>query len=51
LSSLTDYPEQREALTDMATAGLQEMMHHKRREWNRQRKETTAIALGVGTFI
>ena len=43
LESLAHHPEQREALTEMAIAGLREMMHHKRREWDRQRKTTTAI--------
>lgn len=43
LNSLTHHPEQRETLIDMATVGLQEMMRHKRREWDRQRRATTAI--------
>lgn len=42
LRSLTHHPEQREMLTDMVAAGLQEMMRHKRREWDRQRRTTTA---------
>lgn len=46
LNSLTDYPEHREALVDRAIAGLQEMIRHKRREWDRQRKEITAINNG-----
>ncbi|KAF9647790.1 hypothetical protein BDM02DRAFT_3187692 [Thelephora ganbajun] len=46
LNSLTNHPEQREALTDVAITGLQTMMYHKRREWDRQRNETTAIENG-----
>jgi len=46
LNSLTYHPEQREALTDMAIGGLQEMMHHKRREWDRQRKNITVVGKG-----
>lgn len=46
LNSLTHHPEQREMLTEMAAAGLQEMMRHKRCEWDRQRKQTTAIRDG-----
>ena len=46
LNSLTSHLEQREALADMAVTGLQRMMHHKRREWDRQRKATTAIRNG-----
>ena len=47
LNSLTQHPGQREALTDMVSGGLQEMMRHKRREWDRQRKVTTAIDDGL----
>lgn len=46
LDSLAHHPEQREALRDMAIDGLKRMMHHKRCEWDRQRKETTAIKNG-----
>ena len=42
LNSLTLHPEQRDELSEMAIAGLREMMHHKRREWDRQRRATTA---------
>ena len=46
LNTLTHHQEQRDSLTEMATAGLQEMMRHKKHEWNRQRMETTAISNG-----
>ena len=42
LDAIPQYPEQRDALTEMAIGGLQEMMRHKKREWDRQRMETTA---------
>ena len=42
LNSLTHHREQCETLTDMVVSGLQEMMRHKRREWDRQRRATTA---------
>jgi len=47
LNALTLHPEQLDALMEMAAAGLQEMMHHKQREWDRQRKATTAINDGL----
>lgn len=47
LNALTLHPEQRDELTEMAAAGLQEMMHHKRREWDRQRKAAAAISDGL----
>ena len=46
LSVLTHHPDQRAALQEMVTAGLQEMMRHKKREWDRQRIESTAIDNG-----
>ena len=46
LSSLTGHSEQCEVLTDMAFAGLQKMIQHKRHEWNRQRKTMTVIENG-----
>ena len=46
LSSLPGHLEQREVLTDMVVAGLQKMIHHKRCEWDRQRKATRVTENG-----
>ena len=46
LNTITYYPEQRDAFTELAIGGLQEMMRHKKREWDRQRMETTASNSG-----
>ena len=43
LDTFTDYPEQRNALAEMAITGLQEMMRHKKHEWDQQKMEATAI--------
>ena len=46
LNTLTCYLDQCDELGEMVTTGLQEMMRHKKREWDRQRIETTAIDNG-----
>jgi hypothetical protein len=46
LNLLTHFPEQRDALMELVIKGLQGMMRHKQREWDRQRAETTAIDNG-----
>ena len=46
LSTLTHHPDQRDALKGMASLGLEAMMRSKKREWDRQRVETTAIENG-----
>lgn len=46
LCSLTGHSEKREALTDMAVTGLQKMIRHKQREWDRQRKAMSEIKNG-----
>lgn len=46
LNTLNHHPDQRDALREMITAGLEKMMRHKKREWNRQRIETTVMSNG-----
>lgn len=43
LRTINHYPEQCDTLIELATDGLQTMMRHKKREWDRQRIATTAI--------
>ena len=46
LNTITHFPEQCNALAELVIQGLQGMMRHKKRKWDRQRMETTAIANG-----